>query len=130
MAVFPFINTVQQNGRAMHLQAKSWYSGGPDAPQQAGHYQPGNPFDEASHDAAKNEQDMWVEPDFAMNQQFKNPTEDSTKLEVVYDKKAQKVFTNTLSLFVDMCMQGKINKEAYRVWVQKRCNIEFESKGI
>jgi hypothetical protein len=73
---------------------------------------------------------MWPEPGFAMNQQIKNPTEDSTKLEVVYDKKAQKVFTNTLSLFVDMCMQGKIDKEAYRVWVQKRCNIEFESKGI
>jgi hypothetical protein len=108
----------------MHLQPKSGYSGDPDAPQQAGHQQPGNLFGVASHATAKNGQDMWPEPDFAMNQQIKNPTEDSTKLEVVYDKKAQKVFTNTL------CMQGKINKEAYRVWVQKRCNTEFESKGI
>ena len=114
----------------MHMQPKLGHSGGPDAPQQAGHHQPGNPFGEASHDAANTGQDMWPEPDFAMNQQIKNPTEDSTKLEVVYDKKAQKVFRNTLSLFVDMCMQGKINKEAYRVWVQKRCNTEFESKGI
>ena len=114
----------------MHMQPKLGHSGGPDAPQQAGHHQPGNPFGEASHDAANTGQDMWPEPRFAMNLQNKNPTEDSTKLQVVYDKKAQKDFTNTLSLFVDMCMQGKIDKEAYRVWVQKRCNIEFESKGI
>ena len=45
-------------------------------------------------------------------------------------RKHKKVFTKTLSPFVNMCMQGKIDKEAYRVWVQKRCNIEFESKGI
>ena len=114
----------------MHMQPKSGHSGGPDAPQQAGHQQPGNPFGEASHATAKNGQDMWSEPGFAMNQQIKNPTEDSTKLEVVYDKKAQKVFTNTLSLFVDMCMQGKINKEAYLVRVQKSCDNELESKGI
>jgi hypothetical protein len=114
----------------MHMQPKLGHSGGPDAPQQAGHHQPGNPFGEASHDAANTGQDMWPEPRFAMNLQNKNPTEDSTKLQVVYDKKAQKVFTKTLSPFVNMCMQGKIDKEAYRVWVQKRCNIEFESKGI
>jgi hypothetical protein len=65
-----------------------------------------------------------------MNLQIKNPTEDSTKLQVVYDKKAQKVFTNTLSLFVDMCMQGKIDKEAYLVRVQERCDNELDSKGI
>ena len=114
----------------MHMQPKLGHSGGPDAPQQAGHHQPGNPFGEASHDAAKTGQDMWPEPGFAMNQQIRNPTEDTTKLEVVYDKKAQKVFTNTLSLFVDMCMQGKISKEAYLVRVQKSCDNELESKGI
>ena len=73
---------------------------------------------------------MWYEPGFAMNQQIKNPTEDSTKHEVVYDKKAQKVFANTLSLFVNMCMQGEITKETYLTQVQKRCDKELESKGI
>ena len=114
----------------MHLQPKSGYSGGPDAPQQAGHHQPGNPFGEASHDAAKNGQDMSIEPAFAMNQQNKNPTEDSTQLEVVYDKKAQKVFGSTLSVFVNMCMQGEITKETYLVRVQKSCDKELDSKGI
>ena len=112
------------------MQPKSGHSGGPDAPQQAGHQQPGNPFGEASHATAKNGQDMWYGPGFAMNQQIKNPTEDSTKQEVVYDKKAQKVFANTLSLFVNMCMQGEITKETYLVRVQKRCDNELESKGI
>ena len=114
----------------MHMQPKLGHSGGPDAPQQAGHHQPGSPFDEASHDAAKNGQDMSIEPAFAMNQQIKNPTEDSTQLEVVYDKKAQKVFGSTLSVFVNMCMQGEITKETYLVRVQKSCDKELVSKGI
>ena len=112
------------------MQPKLGHSGGPDAPQQAGHHQPGNPFGEASHDAANTGQDMWPEPRFAMNLQNKNPTEDSTKQEVVYDKKAQKVFANTLSLFVNMCMQGEITKEKYLVTVQKSCDQELVSKGI
>ena len=112
------------------MQPKSGYSDGPDAPQQAGQHQPGNPFGEASHDAAKNGQDMSIEPAFAMNQQIKNPTEDSTQLEVVYDKKAQKAFGSTLSLFVNMCMQGEITKEKYLVTVQKSCDQELVSKGI
>ena len=114
----------------MYLQPKSGYSGGPDAPQQAGHHQPGNPFGEASHDAANTGQDMWPEPRFAMNLQNKNPTEDSTKLQVVYDKKAQKAFGSTLSPFVNMCMQGEITKEKYLVTVQKSCDQELVSKGI
>jgi len=104
----------------MHMQPKPGYSGGPDAPQQAGQHQPGNPFGEASNEASA----------FAMNQQMKNPTEDSTQLEVVYDKKAQKAFGSTLSLFVNMCMQGEITKEKYLVTVQKSCDQELVSKGI
>ena len=115
----------------MHMQPKLAHSGGPDdAPQQAGHHQPGSPFGEASHDAANTGQDMWPEPRFAMNLQNKNPTEDSTKLQVVYDKKAQKVFGSKLSLFVNMCMQGEITKETYLVRVQKSCDQELVSKGI
>ena len=86
----------------MHMQPKSGHSGGPDAPQQAGHHQPGNPFGEASHDAAKNGQDMSIEPAFAMNQQIKNPTEDSTQLEVVYDKKAQ-IFLEVYCPYLSTC---------------------------
>ena len=115
----------------MHMQPKLAHSGGlDDAPQQAGHHQPGDPFGEANHDAANTEQAMWHEPEFAKNQQIRNPTEDGTKLEVMYDKKAQKVFTNTLSLLVDMCMQGEITKEAYLTKVQSSCDNELESKGI
>ena len=121
---------MRHNGRAMHMQPKPGYSGGPDAPQQAGQHQPGNPFGEASNDAAENGLDMSIESAFAMNQQMKNPTEDSTQLEVVYDKKAQKAFGSTLSLFVNMCMQGEITKETYLVRVQKSCDQELVSKGI
>jgi hypothetical protein len=114
----------------MHMQPKSGYSGGPDASQQAGQHQPGNPFGEASNDAAENGLDMSIESAFAMNQQMKNPTEDSTQLEVVYDKKALKDFGSTLSVFVTMCMQGKITKVKYMVTVQKSSDQELVSKGI
>ena len=60
---------MRQNGRAMHMQPKPGYSGGPDAPQQAGQHQPGNPFGEASNDAAENGLDMSIESAFPMNQQ-------------------------------------------------------------
>ena len=121
---------MRHNSRAMHMQAKLGYSGGPDSPQKAGQHQPGNPFGEASDEAAGNGLDMSNESAFTMDQQMKNPTEDSTQLEVVYDKKALKDFGSTLSVFVNMCMQGEITKETYLVRVQKGCDKELDSKGI
>ena len=97
---------------------------------QTCHQQPWNPFGVASHDPASKDQDSWFNTGDDMNQQFNNSTGEGTKREVVYDKHSQKIFGNSLSPLVTMCMEGSTTKEAFVAKLQTCCDDELASKEI
>ena len=120
----------------MHSQATSEGTADAHGPQQPPHDWPAFAFGGASHDPAKKDQISWLpsarfgNAGDDMNQQFETTTGDSTKREVVYDKKSQRRFLDSLTPFVTMCMEGSITKESLVARVETCCDQELRSKGI